>query len=113
MASASGTPVPRIPGIERGRRAAFVQAPPAVVLGFARDLAGLCRRLTSAAGRLAPAGSPWTRRPTRASGVPIGRAEDVVREVGLAAGRVDHGVRAIEGTGSRLRFVVPEGDRSR
>lgn len=46
-----------------------------------------------------------------ASGVPTDLDENVVREIGLAAGLVDNKVCAIDETWSGLRFVVRVADR--
>ena len=59
----------------------------------------------------ATAGGLWIAWPKRASGVPTDLDENVVRDVGLAAGLVDNKVCAIDETWSGLRFVIRLRDR--
>ena len=128
----SGTPLPRKLGITPGHRVLLVAAPdgfdlgplpgvelhrragrPAydVILAFAPDLRALRRRFGPLRDRLAAAGGLWVAWPKRASGVPTDLDENVVRDLGLAAGLVDNKVCAIDETWSGLRFVVRLRDR--
>lgn len=61
--------------------------------------------------RLAAVGGLWVVWPKRASQVRTDLTEDVVRDVGLAAGLVDVKVIAIDETWSGLKFVVRRRDR--
>jgi hypothetical protein len=60
---------------------------------------------------LAPAGGLWAAWPKKSSGVATDLDENVVREIGLAAGLVDNKVCAIDETWSGLRFVIRLKDR--
>ena len=60
-----------------------------------------------------PAGGLWIAWPKRSSGVSTDLDENVVRELGLAAGLVDNKVCAIDEVWSGLRFVVRLRDRDR
>ncbi|MEZ0284067.1 MAG: DUF3052 family protein [Thermoleophilia bacterium] len=84
-----------------------------VVVLFARRRADLERRLPRAHAAIRPDGGIWVAWPKRASGVPTDLTEDVVREIGLAAGLVDNKVCAIDATWSGLRLVVRRRDRGR
>ena len=78
-----------------------------------RRRADLERRLPRAHAAIRPDGGIWVAWPKRASGVPTDLTEDVVREIGLAAGLVDNKVCAIDATWSGLRLVVRRRDRGR
>jgi len=82
-----------------------------VVVLFADRLADLRRRLPAAAAAIRPDGGLWVAWPKRASGVSTDLTEDVVRELGVAAGLVDNKVCAIDETWSGLRLVVRLRDR--
>jgi hypothetical protein len=71
------------------------------------------RRLTSLRSSLDPAGALWIAWPKRASGVATDLSENVVRELGLAAGLVDNKVCAIDEVWSGLRLVYRLRDRPR
>jgi hypothetical protein len=130
----SGTPLPRKLGIREGSRLLLVHAPddftttlgelpPAVelvaadasdvdvALLFARDAATVRVEFTALAASLHPAGGLWVAWPKRSSGVATDLDENVVREIGLAAGLVDNKVCAIDATWSGLRFVWRLRDR--
>jgi hypothetical protein len=132
----SGTPLPRKLGIREGSRLLLAGAPdgfadvlgelpPAVELVaadaadvdvavlFALELATLEGRFSPLAGSLRPAGGLWVAWPKRSSGVVTDLTENVVRELGLAAGLVDNKVCAIDATWSGLRFVWRLRDRPR
>ena len=82
-----------------------------VIVAFCRRRAGLERRLPALARALDPAGGLWIAWPKRASGVSTDVTEDVVRQLGLAAGLVDNKVCAIDETWSGLRLVYRLRDR--
>jgi Protein of unknown function (DUF3052) len=130
----SGTPLTRKLGIRPGARVVLSGAPPGaealldglpdgvrlarrlagavdVIVLFADRRADLARRLPVAQAAMRPDGGLWVAWPKRASGVPTDITEDVVREMGLAAGLVDNKVCAIDATWSGLRLVVRVRDR--
>lgn len=90
-----------------------------VVVAFMTRRADLERRFATLARALEPAGGLWIAWPKRASsrgpspggGVPTDLDENVIREIGLAAGLVDNKVCAVDETWSGLRFVVRVKDR--
>jgi len=132
----SGTPLPRKLGIKPGQRITFLDAPPAfaetlgelpegvaqprttlrggrldVIVAFFVERRGLEQRLPSLIAALQPAGALWIAWPKRASRVTTDLTEDVVRELGLAAGVVDVKVCAIDATWSGLKLVIRLRDR--
>jgi hypothetical protein len=132
----SGTPLPRKLGIKAGHRVAFLDAPGEfaaalgelpegvtpraaargpldVIVAFFDRRARLERRLPALIRALDPDGALWIAWPKRASGVPTDVTEDVVRELGLAAGVVDVKVAAIDATWSGLKLVIRLRDRPR
>jgi hypothetical protein len=126
----SGTPLPRKLGIKEGHRVGLVSAPETfaatlgelpegvslvrgrlrgpldVVVAFFTERHELERRLARLIGLIDRAGGLWIAWPKRASGVASDVSENVVRELGLAAGLVDNKVCAIDETWSGLRLVV-------
>jgi hypothetical protein len=82
-----------------------------VIVAFFVRRAELERRLPSLCGALDPAGGLWIGWPKRASAVATDVTEDVVRELGLAAGLVDNKVCAIDQVWSGLRLVYRLRDR--
>ncbi|SRR6266498_1751901 len=84
-----------------------------VVLAFCPDLASLTDRFGRLAGRIPPDGALWISWPKRSSGVATDLTENVVRDVGLAAGLVDVKVAAVDATWSGLKFVYRLADRPR
>jgi len=131
----SGTPLPRKLGIKPGQRIAFLGAPPAfadalgalpegveqpratlrgpldLVVAFFVERRALERRLPRLIAALDPAGALWIAWPKRAARVETDVTEDVVRELGLAAGVVDVKVCAIDPTWSGLKLVIRLRDR--
>jgi Protein of unknown function (DUF3052) len=130
----SGTPLPRKLGIRAGCRLLLVDAPAGfgevlgdlppgvelvsadeaeldVVVAFFHAGAALRDRLAELPQLLQPAGGLWIAWPKRSSGVASDLGEDLVRELGLAAGLVDNKVCAIDATWSGLRFVRRLRDR--
>lgn len=130
----SGTPLIQKLGIKPGARMLWERAPDgfARLLGklppsaelvgpraknldfailFVTDRKSLTARFTKLADRLAPAGMLWVAWPKRSSGVASDLDDNVVRQIGLAAGLVDVKVCAIDATWSGLRFVIPLKDR--
>jgi hypothetical protein len=133
----SGTPLPRKLGIKDGHRVLLAGAPadfdlgelPAldlhdvdvqrrastkpydVIVAFTPDRRTLDRRFPALARRLVTNGGLWIAWPKRSSGMPTDLDENIVRDVGLAAGLVDNKVCAVDATWSGLRFVVRLRDR--
>lgn len=130
----SGTPLIRKLGIKPGARVALLGAPDGfdrtlgelppdvsvrrwargpldVIVAFYLDRAELERALPRLRGALDLTGGMWIAWPKRASGVPTDLAENVVRELGLAAGLVDNKVAAVDEVWSGLRFVYRLRDR--
>jgi hypothetical protein len=131
----SGTPLPRKLGIKPGQRMAFLDAPPEfpqalgalpegvdsprttlrgpldLVVAFFVERRQLERRLPRLIAALDPAGALWIAWPKRAARVDTDLTEDVVRELGLAAGVVDVKVCAIDETWSGLKLVIRLRDR--
>ena len=135
MAGYSGTPLPKKLGIKENTRLALVNAPPDflttlgalpasvtvvkqlraqldVIVWFTKSESDLLKRFAELAAKLAPAGGLWIAWPKKASGVPTDLNENVIRQIGLAAGLVDNKVCAIDETWSGLRFVIRLKDRA-
>jgi hypothetical protein len=138
VAGYSGTPLVKKLGLRPGQRVAFLNAPPAfdAALGplpdnldLSRELAGgdpfdlivlftvkrsdLEKRVAPLKAMMRPAAALWVAWPKRASRLPTDVTEDVVREVGLAAGLVDNKVCAVDEVWSGLRLVIRLKDRER
>jgi len=133
----SGTPLPRKLGIKAGQRIAFLDAPPGfadalgelpegvgaprttlrgpldLVVAFFVERRRYEQRLPRLIAALDPAGALWIAWPKRAASVDTDMTEDVVRELGLAAGVVDVKVCAIDATWSGLKLVIRLQDRPR
>ena len=71
----------------------------------------LAREFKGIAARLAPAGMLWVSWPKKSSGVATDLDENVIREIGLAAGLVDVKVCAVTEVWSGLKFVRRLKDR--
>jgi hypothetical protein len=82
-----------------------------VIVAFSGSRAELEHRLPRLTAALDPAGGLWIAWPKRTSPITTDLSDDVVRELGLAAGLVDNKVCAIDETWSGLRFVYRLGDR--
>jgi hypothetical protein len=127
LAGYSGTPLPKKLGIKTGATVVLVGAPddfeatlgplPEAVtlrrrargpcnllLWFVTERKDLERHITRMAD-LAGAGGMWICWPKKASGQKSDLTDNVVREVGLAAGLVDFKVCAVDATWSGLRFA--------
>jgi hypothetical protein len=129
LAGYSGTPLPKKLGLKEGGRIVLIGAPAnfarhlvplppgaeiitrtssrmRLVLFFTTGRKQLESRFVALAAKLDPAGMLWVAWPKEASGVATDLNENVVREVGLAAGLVDNKVCAIDEVWSGLRLVV-------
>lgn len=131
----SGTPLPKKLGIKAGQRIAFLDAPAAfagalgplpegvgrprttlrgpldLTVAFFAERRRYEQRLPRLIAALDPAGALWIAWPKRAARVDTDLTEDVVRELGLAAGVVDVKVCAIDATWSGLKLVIRVRDR--
>ena len=128
----SGTPVPYKLGVKAHSRVLVLGRPPGtdlgtwdcatrhtragkgrydVVLAFAPDVATLRRRLAPALAATTVPGRLWVCWPKRSSAVATDLTENIVRELGLAAGNVDIKVCAIDDKWSGLAFVRRLRDR--
>jgi hypothetical protein len=87
------------------------RAPLDCVLLFAPDAAALKTGFRRWAARLAPAGMLWVAWPKKAARVQTDLDENVVREIGIAAGLVDVKVCAVNEVWSGLKFVRRLRDR--
>lgn len=134
MPGYSGTPLPKKLGIKAGHRVHLVAAPAEVQkelktslaeceivsdgkapldfsMIFTESKAELAREFKRVAKLLAPAGMLWINWPKKSSGVATDLDENVVREIGLAAGLVDVKVCAVTEIWSGLKFVRRVKDR--
>jgi hypothetical protein len=82
-----------------------------VIVAFYAERSALERRLPALRDALEPSGGLWLAWPKRASGVTTDLSDNVVRELGLAAGLVDNKVCAIDAVWSGLRLVYRLRDR--
>lgn len=78
---------------------------------FTKSRAELAREFSPMAKLLAPAGILWVSWPKKSSGVASDLDENVVRDIGLAAGLVDVKVCAVTEVWSGLKFVRRMKDR--
>ncbi len=138
MAGYSGTPLPKKLGIKPDHRVGIVGAPrnagptlaeiaatgPVelklsagkpfdVIVIFCNSQKDLADRFPKAHDRLDQAGGLWVAWPKKSSGIETDLNENVIRNLGLAAGLVDNKVCAIDDTWSGLRFVIRLADRTK
>ncbi len=131
MAGYSGTPLPQKLGIKPGLRVAVIDAPHSampviaevagtgpvdlkfkgrdlydVIVLFCENQWVLNGRFEAAKSRMAQNGGLWIAWPKQSSGVETDLNENIIRDIGLAAGLVDNKVCAIDGTWSGLRLVI-------
>lgn len=134
MPGYSGTPLPKKLGIKDGFHYALIDAPADVIaelkpslqkclterdgkspldfaMLFAKSTAVLKREFGKTAKSLSPAGMLWVSWPKKASGVETDVNENIVRDIGLAAGLVDVKVCAVTDVWSGLKFVRRLKDR--
>jgi hypothetical protein len=138
MPGYSGTPLPKKLGIKDGFRIAFAEAPSDVLAELKSALAGcevardsarngkapldfamvftkskaeLAKEFKRMTKLLAPAGMLWVSWPKKSSGVASDLDENIVRDIGLAAGLVDVKVCAVTEIWSGLKFVRRLKDR--
>lgn len=134
MPGYSGTPLPKKLGIKDGFRVCLVASPQEVfeelkpsldkceiardgklpldfAMVFTKSKAALAKEFKRISRLLAPAGMLWVSWPKKSSGVGTDLDENIVREVGLAAGLVDVKVCAVTEVWSGLKFVRRLKDR--
>jgi hypothetical protein len=134
MPGYSGTPLPKKLGIKDGFKVSLIDAPVEVAaelkaalekceiakdgktpldfaMLFTKSSAALKREFPRIAKKLAPAGMLWVSWPKKTSGVPTDLTENIIREIGLAAGLVDVKVCAVTDVWSGLKFVRRTKDR--
>jgi len=134
MPGYSGTPLPKKLGIKDGFQVRLIEAPPEVVaelkpslencdltrnakapldfaMLFTKSAASLKKEFPRITKNLAPAGMLWISWPKKTSGVPTDLTENIIREIGLAAGLVDVKVCAVTDVWSGLKFVRRLKDR--
>jgi len=135
MAGYSGTPLAKKLGFKEGFRAGLVNPPkgfqkelgalPAhveicvetlrkpldLIIFFSDSKQTLKREFPRVANKLARTGMLWISWPKKSSGVITDLSDNVVREIGLAAGLVDVKVCAINDIWSGLKFVYRLIDR--
>jgi hypothetical protein len=134
MTGYSGTPLPKKLGIKPGFRVSLVDAPPEVHAELDSDLAActlagenkppvdfamtftkskivLTKEFKRISKQLSPAGMFWVSWPKKSSGVATDLDENIVRQIGLAAGLVDVKVCAVTEVWSGLKFVRRVKDR--
>ncbi len=134
MPGYSGTPLPKKLGIKAGFRVYLLDTPSEVIaeLGaaladcasakdakapldfamvFTKSKAELAKKFKRVSRQLAPAGMLWVSWPKKSSGVATDLTENIVRDIGLAAGLVDIKVCAVTEVWSGLKFVRRVKDR--
>jgi hypothetical protein len=134
MPGYSGTPLPKKLGIKDGFRVSFVAAPSEVLSELKTAVAGceavangkapidfamvftkskteLTKEFRRVSKLLGPAGMLWVSWPKKSSGVATDLDENIVRDIGLAAGLVDVKVCAVTEVWSGLKFVRRLKDR--
>lgn len=134
MPGYSGTPLPKKLGIKDGFRVALLAAPHEVraelksslsrcevaneakapldfAIFFTKSSTELKKEFPRIAKTLAPAGMLWISWPKKTSGVATDLNENLVRDIGLAAGLVDVKVCAVTEIWSGLKFVRRVKDR--
>jgi hypothetical protein len=134
MPGYSGTPLPKKLGIKDGFQVCLVDAPAEVraelstplascrevrngngpldfVMLFTKSKSTLTKEFRRIAKQLAPAGMLWVSWPKKTSGAATDLDENIVREIGLAAGLVDVKVCAVTEVWSGLKFVRRVKDR--
>jgi hypothetical protein len=134
MPGYSGTPLPKKLGIKPGFRVCLLDAPPEVrgelgaelatceivsngktpldfAMLFTKSKTTSTKEFKRISKLLAPAGIIWIGWPKKSSGVATDLDENIIREIGLAAGLVDVKVCAVTEVWSGLKFVRRVKDR--
>jgi ABC-type Na+ transport system ATPase subunit NatA len=135
MAGYSGTPLVKKLGIKPGSNIVLVNAPsdyateldlpPDVTVNsrsgkpldfaqlFVMSEKELQREFSEYAKRLNASGMLWVSWPKKSSGVSTNLSDNIVRDIGLAAGLVDVKVCAVNEVWSGLKFVVRHKERQK
>ena len=128
----SGTPLPKKLGLDGRKNLLFDAAPASVLrelgfnsaprpsdssaldfgLVFTKSQVELKEKFRALVPRLDPAAILWISWPKKTSGVATDLNENIVRDIGLAAGMVDVKVCAIDDVWSGLKFVFRLKDRA-
>jgi hypothetical protein len=134
MPGYSTTPLPKKLGFKPGFRVCLLNSPPEVraelqpaladcriardlkkpvdfAMAFTKSEKDLSEKFEQIMQSLAPAGMFWVSWPKKSSGVATDLTENIVREIGLAAGLVDVKVCAVTEVWSGLKFVRRLKDR--
>jgi hypothetical protein len=134
MPGYSATPLPKKLGLKPGLRVQLTDSPPEVrselkaelaaceiatdgklpldfAMFFTKSKAALTKEFKRITKLLAPAGIFWVSWPKKSSGVATDLDENIVRNIGLAAGLVDVKVCAVTEVWSGLKFVRRVKDR--
>jgi hypothetical protein len=134
MPGYSGTPLSKKLGIKDGFHVCFVDTPNDVTaelkasltkcefvsdgkapldfaMVFSKSASSLTKEFKRVSKQLTPAGMLWISWPKKSSGVPTDLTENIIREIGLAAGLVDVKVCAVTDVWSGLKFVRRLKDR--
>lgn len=134
MPGYSGTPLPKKLGIKDGFHVRLIEVPREVVaelksslekcklagdatapldfaMLFTKSADALKKEFPRIGRNLAPTGMLWISWPKKSSGVPTDLNENIVRDIGLAAGLVDVKVCAVTEVWSGLKFVRRLKDR--
>jgi hypothetical protein len=134
MPGYSGTPLPKKLGIKDGFHIRMIDAPSEVIselesslekcslvshakasvdfaMLFTKSATYLKKEFSKIAKTLAPAGVLWVSWPKKSSGVATDLNENIIRDIGLAAGLVDVKVCAVTDVWSGLKFVRRLKDR--
>lgn len=134
MAGYSGTPLPKKLGIKDGASVSLIRLPADVekelkntlsacnvvsggkgpldfAMVFVKSKGDLSVEFKKLSKQLSPAGMLWVSWPKKSSGVATDLDENIVREIGLAAGLVDVKVCAVTDVWSGLKFVRRVKDR--
>jgi hypothetical protein len=134
MPGYSGTPLPKKLGIKDGFYFVLIAAPPDVIaelkpslqkctssnngrtpidfaMLFTKSAASLKNQFAKTAKNLSSSGMLWVSWPKKTSGVTTDLNENIVRDIGLAAGLVDVKVCAVTDVWSGLKFVRRLKDR--
>ena len=134
MPGYSGTPLPKKLGIKDGFRVRLLNVPKEVltelksalphcetatdgrkpldfIMTFTKSKGELSKEFARLSQQLSPAGMLWISWPKQSSCVPSDLNENIIREIGLAAGLVDVKVCAVTDVWSGLKFVRRVKDR--
>jgi len=97
-----------LPGVDRRTR---LPREADVILTFHTEAAAYAKRLPALIEHTVVNGMVWVCWPKKSSGVATDLTENLVRDIGLAAGVVDVKVAAVDATWSALKFVRRLRDR--